>query len=347
MLEWREDLNDMEWDELLTSMKGHPLQSTIWGNSKKRIDGINDSRWVAFKDGIPVYLVRFETRYFLKKIKIAWIPRGPVVFDRNHESFSRIEFLTRLKKLGFFFCCEAPWRKVERGKETKSDFFTIWVDLKLGKERLWENLNKQFRYDVRRSKKLGVSVHASKSSEDLRLFYLLCKKLSLSKEFYFPVSFEFMLNLLQKNSQTIETLLFVARHEGTFCGGAFIIRCGDCVHYMWGAVDRLFSHLSIGQAIQWEVIEWALSRNCIKYDLEGITRKKNSGVDNFKKKIGGELVSNPGLQIYSFNIFTKQCGHLVKSYLFILTRLKEFKIFLLNHYCFNIFNSKHIKTKFK
>ncbi|EKD91666.1 MAG: hypothetical protein ACD_29C00457G0001 [uncultured bacterium] len=70
------------------------------------------------------------------------------------------------------------------------------------------------------------------------------------------------------------------------------------MHYIWGAVNRQFSRLCVGEALQWAVIEWAINQNCKKYDLEGISSKQNSGVDKFKKKFGGEVIVCSGIQIY-------------------------------------------------
>ena len=325
MFEWREGLNSQEWDAILSSMRGHVLQSAKWGDGRKLSDGMVDHRWVAFKDGIPVYLIRFEERRILGIVKIAWAPKGPVSIKRDDESIVHNEFLRRLKKKGYFLCTTNPW-EVDQGHTKNSTFYTIWLDLTLGKERLWKNLHKQFRYDVRRATKLGVIVKKSKAKGDVGLFYILCKSLSRHKGFHFSASLSLMTRLLEySENDQVESYVFCAWHDEKFCGGAFVVRCGENVHYMWAAVDRRFSHLSIGEAIQWEIIEWALSLQCKKYDLEGITLKQNDGVAAFKKKLGGRIVAYPGVLIYPLNKSGKLISGLLKIYLWLQPKWQEYK----------------------
>jgi lipid II:glycine glycyltransferase (peptidoglycan interpeptide bridge formation enzyme) len=303
---WEKNLTSQEWDSILASLNGHPLQSAKWGDSRELADGIKDTRWVAFKNGKPIYLARIEERNVFGLIKIAWIPRGPTVLDLNDECHIQEELLKRLKKIGYILCIINPWRKVELESTVDELNQTIWVDLSVGKEELWLSLSTKFRNDVRRAKKKGVVVERVSGQKDVIYFYELCKSISNSKGFYLNTSVELMLDLLKNNSiDGIEAHLFVARHEEKFCGGAFIIRCGKSVHYVWGATDRTFSNLRVCETVQWEVIEWALDCNCMLYDLEGIDLKNNLGTYNFKKKLGGQIISLPGKRVFILNKYIK------------------------------------------
>src|SRR3990167_3866543 len=75
-LEWKENIDPIEWDNLLASFNGHPLQSAQWGESRWAADKIKQVRWIAYQDNQPIYLVRFEERYIFKLLKIAWIPKS-------------------------------------------------------------------------------------------------------------------------------------------------------------------------------------------------------------------------------------------------------------------------------
>lgn len=301
LFEWKENLKPAEWDAALASLQGHPLQSAQWGDARKQVEGIKDTRWAAFKDGQPVYLVRFETRKILKWIKIAWVPCGPTLLDAHYELVLQKEFLQRLHSQRFSLCVMNRWQKITPHQVNKTCVNTIWVDLTIGQEKLWADLHKQCRNDVRRAKKKGVSIERVSSKAEIEAFYQLCQTTSRNKKFYLNTSDKLMSQLLQSEPGGVESNLFVARHEGHFCGGAFIIRCGESIHYLWGATDRQYAKLSIGEALQWEVIEWALSQQCKKYDLEGIDEKKNSGTYHFKKKLGGEVVTLPGVQFLILN----------------------------------------------
>lgn len=307
LFEWREDLLPSEWDAILSSMQGHPLQSAQWGQSRYLSDGISDRRWVAYKNGYPVYLIRFEERKIFGLLKVAWSPKGPTIADPVTEKLVEKDFFKRLKKEKYFLCVTNPWKKAASTQNKKSYHQTIWIDLTVGKEKLWNNLSKQVRYDIRRAKKLNLSIQKSKDSTDIYRFYELCQSISSNKGFTLSASNKLMSQLLTNVSDEkyVESYLFSAHSEEKFCGAAFIIRFGESIHYMWGAVDRAFSKLNIGEAIQWEVIEWALEQQCTLYDLEGIDPKSNPGTYLFKKKLGGDVTVLAGEQIYFLNKFAR------------------------------------------
>ena len=133
--------------------------------------------------------------------------------------------------------------------------------------------------------------------------------------------------LAGEDNNQVESYLFVAKYEGNICGGAFLMQCGESVHYLWGAVDRKFRHLCIGESLQWEIIEWAISINCKKYDLEGISSKQDSGVDKFKKKMGGSIIAYPNIQIYPLHIGGKITVFLMKIYLLLQPKINKYKNF--------------------
>ena len=88
----------------------------------------------------------------------------------------------------------------------------------------------------------------------------------------------------------VRAQLFVARAGNELAAGVFIMRCGESIHYFWGATNRKFNRQRPGEAVQWAVIEWALKEGCTLYDLEGVDPVNNPGVYSFKKKMGGDEV---------------------------------------------------------
>jgi hypothetical protein len=324
--EWKEINDSEEWDRILICVKGHPLQSAKWGNSRRKVDGISDLRWAAFKDGIPVFLARFEERKVLGLIKIAWLPKGPTYSELSYELVLQKEFLQRLRKKKYFVCVTSSYKAIDSKHATKSSLHTIWVDLTIGKQALWENLDKQFRYDAKRSKKEGVVVERTQDPDDIKFFYDLCKSISHVKAFHLNTSLELMVNLLKNSDQcSVESQLFIARFDGKLCAGAFIIRCGESVHYLWGGMNRAYSKQRVGEAVQWAVVEWALEKNCKTYDLEGIDLKNNLGTFNFKKKLGGKIITLTGQKIYPLNRYVSMMTAFLKftNVSRLLSRLRE------------------------
>src|SRR5262245_42601397 len=76
-LVWRNDLDSEAWDRALAALGGHPLQSALWGDARREVDGIADHRWVAMSSGVPVWMIRIEERRLPIAGWVGWAPRGP------------------------------------------------------------------------------------------------------------------------------------------------------------------------------------------------------------------------------------------------------------------------------
>lgn len=287
LFEWKENLNAHEWDTILATMQGNPLQSKQWGTAMKLALPIKDYYWAAFKNGQPIYLVRFEKESILKFFNHASVLTGPTLLNENDELTLQQDFFRKLKQKGFFICSIKPWKKTHT-----SSRFALWVDLTLGKEKLWENLDKKFRYDIRRAQKEGVIIEPTTNPEDISAFYKLCQSIYQRKNLLIKTEVEKMMQQLLQNSdhKKIESVLFVARYQGQLAAGAFIIRCGPHIYYHWGAVDRQYTSQRVGAAVQWGVIEWALNQKLERYDLGEVNPTHDDNLYLFKKKLGGELV---------------------------------------------------------
>lgn len=299
---WKDDLSSEQWDQMLASLKGHPLQTAKWGHSRRIADGIVDVRWAAFIDEKPIYLVRFEIRYIFKILKIAWVPRGPTVAVGCDETALQRIFLKKLKQKKFFLCIINPYRQIFSEKVKKNHQHTIWIDLTLGIEKLWSNLHTTFRRHVRNAKRKNIVVEQSKDAADLKAFYNICRTVSAEKGFKLHTSEKGFNDLvLSPESDSITSHLFLARLEKDICGGLFVIRCGENIYNWLAAVDRNFYKLSVGEVLHWEVAEWAAKNNYKNYDLEGIDKKNNRSVYEFKMKMNGQVVAFPGFDFYPLN----------------------------------------------
>ena len=302
-MELRTDLSDDEWDKGLVGLGGHPLQSSLWGNAKQNIYGINQYKLAAFNSGSLTWMARVETRKAPLLGKIAWIPRGPV-----HKNLVNLPSITEqlrghLRERGYILMVCTPWQRYIRDNITDvsgiRDTTTIWIDLAQGKNRLWSRLDKQWRYGVRRARKNGIATVSTSDNNDIVEFFRLCRKTSEIKRFKMTATQEFMMKLLEtQHNAPVKAMLFITRVTGAIAAGAMIITCGRHVHYMWGGMDRQYAKCRVGEAVQWSVMEWACDNNYILYDLEGIDSINNPGVADFKRKMGGDEIRLYGMQKY-------------------------------------------------
>lgn len=288
---WKEVKDFEAWDRNLASLNGHPLQSALWGEARKQIDG-HDSLYLMFQDnGTPVWMARVETRSLPLLGKVAWIPRGPTIATDMVADDIEPAICAELRKHRFNIFITDKYERTP----AESDVHTIWIDLEHGLDVLKKRIDKQWMYGVRRAGREGVEVVRSTTFEEVREFHQMCMGISQSKGFELPGSEALMQNLLQKSTASgIEMGLFLAKHEGKIGAGAFVARSGRHAHYLWGASDRKLSRHRAGEAVQWAAIEWAVTQGCTRYDLEGIDPVNNPGVYAFKKKMGGYEVALQG-----------------------------------------------------
>jgi hypothetical protein len=306
-IEWREDLNSVEWDVALARLGGHPLQSALWGDARRAVDRVRDHRWMALRTGKPVWMIRCEERAVPALGPIGWVPKGPAGETPSGAGALPSALIERLKPYGITALITNEWSQAgDQSGNTANGAAgprTIWIDLSAGRDRVWENVDKQWRYGVRRAERLGVVVESTRSPPDIEEFFALCASISRVKSFRLPASVALMKCLLEREEGgAVEARLFVARHQGRLGAGAFLIRCGGSVHYFWGATDRALSKERVGEAVQWAAIEWALAKKCRCYDLEGIDPQYNPGVYEFKKKMGGREITLIGKQHYPLGI---------------------------------------------
>ncbi len=299
---WVTDLPTTEWDRSLAVLGGHPLQSALWGGARATVDGIPDLRWAALgTNGCCLFMARAETRRIPGIGTVAWVPRGPTTAPNARLNQIHREFLDKLRAAGYLICIDDPypsrWVDPVAGTPLLPRPRTVCIDLTVGKERLMSNLHSQWRAGVRVAERSGVVVEHTRQAEMVSNFYAMCESISRDKGFVLPGSEALMLRLCAlEPGPDVEAVLFLARYEGRVAAGALAIRCGNSVHYMWGASDRTFARQRPGEAVQWAVIEWALRKGCHRYDLEGIDPEKNPGVYEFKRKMGGKEVDLPGKQ---------------------------------------------------
>ena len=300
---WRECDDPIVWEGELARMVGHPLQSALWGNARKYAEGLEHICLMAYYDKEVVALARVETRKVPFLGRVAWMPRGPVLSVLNEDRYECPQSLIKyLKAERFILCGCNSWAEVsddEGDSKYVDNPMTIWIDLSVGKEQLLKNIDKQWRYGARRALREGIVVEQTKNLGDVAEFYRLCQEVSEAKSFALPATQGLMESLLalSKQDSPVEALLFVGRYNGTLCAGVFVMRVGKQVHYIWGGVNREYSKLRPGEAVQWAVMEWAIDNGCELYDLEGIDPVNNPGTYQFKKKMGGRVVKLNGLSL--------------------------------------------------
>jgi hypothetical protein len=302
---WETSTDSAQWDADLSRLGGHPLQSAVWGDARRIEDGLSDCRWQAREGSKIVWMARVEERRAAGVARVAWIPRGPTASSSRLNGDIDKVFLAKMREAGFMLVVSDRWVPIDDASRTLTAVApkTIWLDLGRGAASLWQELDKQWRYGVGRARREGVICESTGDDNDIASFFSLCREISSSKGFQLPGSLGLISRLLKVNfCADTSAHLFVARVPEGLAAGACILRCGRSIHYFWGASDRRFSKYRAGEALQWTIIEWGIERGCLLYDLEGIDPVQNPGVYEFKKKMGGRIVSLEGMRYHPLNL---------------------------------------------
>jgi len=297
MLEWDKDPPPAEWDHALAALSGHSLQSCLWGDARRAVDGIVQHRWLARRHGEPIWMIRVEERKVLRG-KIAWAPRGPTGRTADMSLSVPPGFDERLRAEGFSLLISDAWVEdpetaQRHAKAARRKPRTIWIDLSVGKDTVFGNLHKHVRNGVRRAAKIGVSVETTCDPGRIGEFVDLCSSISVRKGFELRATSDFVNTLLKdsRDKRDAEAVLFVSLKDGKLGAGLLALRVGQSVHMIFAGTNRDLRQDRVGEACQWGVMEWAITRGCTRYDLEGIDPANNASVYEFKKRLGGEEVT--------------------------------------------------------
>lgn len=294
---WREARDGAAWDREVARLDGHPLQSTLWGSARNKIDRIPQLFLVCRAGNQELKgLARVEVRSVRAIGKVAWIPKGPT-FSAGADTGDLLSSLFAELKLRGFIACITD-RYVLPDTERPGQPWTIWIDMRQGLESLSKNMDSQWRYGARRALREGVVVRTSTSKADVSAFFHLCDVLSKAKGFALPGSEALMQELIRSSSTEtgVGMTLYVGEINGNIAGGALVARCGRHLHYLWGASSRQYNKYRVNEAVQWQIIQDGVALGMARYDLEGVDPVGNPGVYGFKRKMGGREVALCGAE---------------------------------------------------
>ncbi len=300
-LQWEQDPPAAEWDRALAALGGHPLQSCLWGDARQAVDGIIQHRWLARRDGEPIWMIRVEERRILGG-RVAWAPRGPSGRTAELNLSVPPGFEERLKAEGFSLLVCDPWVSIGdtfvnvSATSASAKPQLMWIDLSQGRDAVFKNLHENKRNDVRRAARAGVRVEMTRDPRRIGEFADLCFNISQEKGFELRVTSVLIDALLsnKSSSEHVEAELFVALKDGKLGSGLIALRVGQNVSQLHCSTDREMRSARVGEACHWGAIEWALARGSMRYDLDGIDPAHNRSVYEFKKHLGGKEITLPG-----------------------------------------------------
>jgi FemAB-related protein (PEP-CTERM system-associated) len=174
----------------------------------------------------------------------------------------------------------------ERPDFVANDNYVSWrLALAPGEEKVWSGVEKPVQRQVRKSRKLGVTIRFAQQREDMDVYHGLHVGTRSGKHGMPAQPRAFFRGLWDRfaTDGTVQTLF--AEHEGRTIAGMVLFASGDTVHYAYGASEEQSLHLAPNNLLMWESMAWATSKGYQFFDM-GRTARDNQGLMEFKRKWG-------------------------------------------------------------
>lgn len=167
-----------------------------------------------------------------------------------------------------------------------NDNYVSWrLALAPGEEKVWSGVEKPVQRQVRKSRKLGVTIRVAQRREDMDVYHQLHVGTRSGKHGMPAQPRAFFRGLWDRFAAdgTVQTLF--AEHEGRTIAGMVLFAAGNTVHYAYGASDEQALKLAPNNLLMWESIAWAIANGYQFFDM-GRTARDNQGLMEFKRKWG-------------------------------------------------------------
>jgi hypothetical protein len=177
---------------------------------------------------------------------------------------------------------------------------TMFIDLALSENDLWNKLSHSAKYSINRSIREGDHVDCIKNPDitKLKAYYQVAKETGKLKHFYVE-PFKQLLSRQQSFGDD-SYLILVYNKNGDLEGGKFCVVYKDTALYVTGGTSGAGRKTKSGYLLTWTAIKFFKSLGLKNFDLEGMDDDRFpsftdtwGGFAHFKEKFGGEIVTYP------------------------------------------------------
>lgn len=296
------------WDGFITSFEhANILQSWSWGQFQKTygrkvwylgVFNNNELVGVALAQLIPT---RLRTHIY--------VSNGPVVLEEYKETAYE-KLLGYLKAIGIkekakfiridplLLDNEQNNRFMKLLKLTKANTHVQaerkWIlDISKDEDTLLSEMDKNTRYEIKKSKKEGVETFSSTDLKDYKKFEIVFKE-TVKRQKFIPHSLNYYKTQFEVMSKLGNYKIIWAEKDNTVISGALVGYYGDSAFYLHaGSINNKETNKLMGpQAVVWRAIQEAKKLNMKYFDFWGIAPTDNpkdkwAGFTKFKKGFGG------------------------------------------------------------
>ena len=282
----------------------HPLQSTKWGEFRKKT-GIKVVRFNNLQ--LTVHPIPF-TNY-----SIGYLPKGPMP---NRQMLDELKKIGKIEKC-VFIQIEPDVENIENLKSkignlglvpSAHPLFTKYnfvLDLNKPEEELLKNLSQKTRYNIRLAQKKGVKIIEDNSDKSFQGYLRLTKETTQRQKFYAHSEKYHRLMWETLKTQNFDTNglsahLLKATYNGKLLATWILFVLGDTIYYPYGASSSENRDVMASNLIMWEAIKFGKKLGLKKFDMWGAlgpnpdTKDPWYGFHRFKQGYGGKLIEYIG-----------------------------------------------------
>lgn len=289
------------WNDFIIANNGSFLQSFEWGEFQKLM-GRKVWRFQAEENGKVLAVCQIFSKQipFLRKPYL-YLPFGPCFLQSlSSEQKSAIfsVFLAEVEKveeqekaisllmepmdefamkLGKGEVARSPLRRFQPQK-------TLLLDLTQTEEKLFQDVYKTNRYNIKFAQKRGVKFETK--NHYLPEFFQLLKKTS-QKDQFGVYDEDYYKKFFDIQTLDFKVHLCLAKFEGKIITAGILVIFNKWAVYLHGASDYSQRQLMGPHFLQWQQILFAKHQGCSIYDFWGIDEQKWPGFTYFKKRFGG------------------------------------------------------------
>lgn len=174
---------------------------------------------------------------------------------------------------------------------------TIIINLEQSEEELLSNMRRQTRYEVRRAKKLGLTVAKGNDQKLFKEFHIVQSQTATRQNFIPPDERTLLAEqkAFGQNAQIYVAYAPSSAPNPQPIAYGLILSAGEEAAYFEAASTELNRKLPGAYALQWQVIKDLKKQGIKRYNLWGIAppgvkNHRYSGVTTFKSGFGGEVI---------------------------------------------------------
>lgn len=281
---------------------------------KNKIDFLQSEEWRKFQESTGKRTSKVSSDEFWANIiehklpivgKYFYIPKGPVVGIRNHETRIINELIGLAKKESAGWIRIEPadeeilakikrtlcilGHKVSKIKKAPHDMQPreiLVIDIMKPEEQLLNEMKPKTRYNMRLAEKKGVKILSESRAlgkqyfeEFLRLIKITCKRDGIvpHPENYYRK----MVEIIPEDNLK----LYAAEYQGKIIAANLVIFYGNTATYLHGASDNEHRNVMAPYLLQWRQIQDAKKAGYTKYNFGGVKTNSHSswaGITKFK-----------------------------------------------------------------